>query len=89
MPEGLDLDDQVKQIVWTLWGVTGSNGLVGDLKGFRREFAEFIAKEQERRDNDAKAQRVRDRTLVLAALSVVAALIGVIVVLMLAVKQHG
>jgi len=81
------LEDQVKRIAWTLWGITGSNGIVGDLKDFRREFNRFVAKEEERREEEGKAQRARDRNLVLAALSVMAALVGVIVVLVLAASR--
>jgi hypothetical protein len=81
------IEDQVKQIAWTLWGVTGSNGIVGDLKDFRREFHAFVAREEERREEEAKAQRQRDRNLVLAALSVMGALLAVIVVLIVAVAQ--
>lgn len=87
MSEDPDLDDKVKQIVWTLWGVTGTNGLVGDLKSFRREFNRFVAKEEDRREKEATSQRARDRNLVLAVLAVLASLLAVIVVLVLAVVK--
>jgi hypothetical protein len=80
-------EDRLTRVEYAIWGLRGNNGMIGDLKDFRKEFEDFMDKEAKRREGEATAQRVRDRNLVVAALGVMASLVAVIVVLVLAV--HG
>jgi len=62
----------------TIYGITGSNGIYGDLRAFRREFHEYVAKESVRREEDAKAKSSATRAVNIALLAAVIALIGTI-----------
>jgi hypothetical protein len=74
-----ETDDRIQRMEWTLYGLTGNNGLVGEMKQLRRELNDWRDEERQRRENEREAEldeRKRDRRWRLGyALSVISAIL--------------
>lgn len=65
MADETDGDRRVSQLEWAMWGVSGRNGIVGDVKAIRAAL-----------DEQQKERLNSQRAVILALLAAVIALIG-------------
>lgn len=54
-----DVEDRIQKVEWTLYGLSGGNGLVGEVRGLRDELHGWREEERQRREEEAKAERER------------------------------
>lgn len=78
-------DQQIASLRQTLHGVSGNNGVYGDLRAFRGEFQRYVSEEQQRREAEAKDRLSGQRAVVIALLAAVVALIGTVASLIVVV----
>lgn len=58
MSEGVE--DRVRKVEFAIWGLQGTNGLVGDVKAIRR-MIEAQDAEREKREAEERRERKQDR----------------------------
>lgn len=73
-----DVAQAIARLEQSLWGVSGQNGMQGDLKAFRSEFREYVRDETERRESEQKERLSAQRALSLSLLAAIVALIGTV-----------
>ena len=87
---GYENYDELKSAVVALqhavWGVKGDNGINSDLRELTRKVDAWMEIETNRRETLAKEQRNRDRAVVIAALTSVAGMVGVIITLVIVLQ---
>lgn len=92
MPE-LDDTTRIALLEQALWGPSGQNGVVGDVKALRREFASYrteervrrehqLERDDERDDEEQRAKRVVYLMIILGLVAAIVALIGTVAQLM-------
>jgi hypothetical protein len=79
MPPTETDDDRIQRMEWTLYGLTGNNGLVGEMKQLRRELNDWREEDRQRRERERETEledRKKDRRWRLGfAVSVVIAIL--------------
>jgi hypothetical protein len=79
MPSPETTDDRIQRMEWTLYGLSGNNGLVGEMKQLRRELTAWREEDRQRREREREtelADRKKDRRWRLGfAVSVVIAIL--------------
>jgi hypothetical protein len=79
MPSPETTDDRIQRMEWTLYGLTGNNGLVGEMKQLRRELNDWREEDRQRRERERETEledRKKDRRWRLGfAVSVVIAIL--------------
>jgi hypothetical protein len=79
MPPTETDDDRIQRMEWTLYGLTGNNGLVGEMKQLRRELNDWREEDRKRRERERETEledRKKDRRWRLGfAVSVVIAIL--------------
>ncbi len=73
-----DVAQAIARLEHSLWGVSGQNGMQGDLKAFRAEFREYVQSEAVRRETEQKERLSAQRALSLSLLAAIVALIGTV-----------
>jgi hypothetical protein len=71
--------DRLRDLELTLWGRTGQNGVVGNLKDFRREFHAYVEEEEKQRREEAQESKADRRQRVLMTLGLVSAIVSPII----------
>ena len=87
--QGDELDELRSAVValqHAVWGVRGDNGINADLRELTRKVDAWMEIETNRRETLAKEQRNRDRAVVIAALTSVAGMVGVIITLVIVLQ---
>lgn len=86
------MDDEQEHLLtrlnYAVFGVTGNNGIRGDLTNFRREFTAYVAAEAQRREDETKDKLRKDRALAIASISSVVGLIGIVATLLVVVVSQ-
>jgi hypothetical protein len=79
MPSPETTDDRIQRMEWTLYGLSGNNGLVGEMKQLRRELTAWREEDRQRRERERETEledRKKDRRWRLGfAVSVVIAIL--------------
>jgi hypothetical protein len=79
MPPTETDDDRIQRMEWTLYGLSGNNGLVGEMKQLRRELTAWREEDRQRRERERETEledRKKDRRWRLGfAVSVVIAIL--------------
>lgn len=83
------LQTAVTKLDHALFGVMGDNGLVTEVRELRARFFAFVDAARQEKIDKAQDDRRRDRTLMLAAVSAVIGMLGVVVTLVLFIAQTG
>lgn len=82
-----DLEEDVQRIKYAIWGLTGDNGLISDLRQHKADFRAYVEREEKRRLEEVDRQKSRDRALLIAAFGAIGTLMTVIVTLIVLVAQ--
>lgn len=81
-----DMDDRMTRVEYAIWGLQGNNGLTSDVRALRADLAAWQKAETQRREEESDKQRARDRTSLLAAITAILSLLGIIVTLVIVLQ---